>query len=742
MNSARTQPATSVAKPAPTRVAILGGGISALTSAWHLTRTPELRERFDVTVYQMGWRLGGKLASGRDPERGMRNLEHGLHVWFGWYENAFGLFKSLMQEWHDRDLAPADCPIAKWQDAFDPCNYTPLGQTIRGDLSLWKFYWGGNRDEPGTGELPMDPKGVITGILGWLEALVLDMHDLPTAPPDDAFEKAVHHVLGDVRELLGDVLGAGSDLLRAKAAGATLAALKHSAEKLPLDHGQWTSFEVDKLRLSLTLAHRTLGPLLMLRTHEKEDVDAHLLRNAVNVGLAVVRGMLNPDYKLRENDFDLDLLDGMELREFLKDNGADAKVVDEWTCIKSLYDTMFEYPEGRWRGGNYAAGTAIRVAIRMLLTYKGAALYLLNTGMGDVVIAPLYEVLKARGVKFKFFHKVTHLELSADGASLERIDLDEQARLNTKEYQPLMPVRGLNCWPASPLWQQLEHGDTLKANHVEFESHWNAWPSVGQVSLQRGVDFDKVVLGMALGAYKQLNDFADPGVDLRKKVPQIRQMSEALPLIPSGGVQLWCDKTAEGMGFGPGRAAAVSWAWPMDVWADMTPTLQTEDWGLDGPASVHYWCGVIDTELHKQPPSNQAVPEEARALLLSQTEAQMQKNAGVLWPSAMTPKGFDWQLLHADPASEGPERLNEQWIRANVDPTECCVGSPAKTTQLRLRADRSGVENLVIVGECAYTGLNTTCVESVVMAGMQGARALTGEALTVVGETFLSRGWK
>ena len=48
------------------KVAILGGGVGGMTAAFELTATPELRERYDVTVYQLGWRLGGKGASGRN----------------------------------------------------------------------------------------------------------------------------------------------------------------------------------------------------------------------------------------------------------------------------------------------------------------------------------------------------------------------------------------------------------------------------------------------------------------------------------------------------------------------------------------------------------------------------------------------------------------------------------------------------------------------------------------------------
>ncbi len=65
---------------------MLGGGCAAMAAAFELSR-PEHAGRFEVTVYQMGWRLGGKGASGRG--RHDRIEEHGLHLWMGFYENAF-----------------------------------------------------------------------------------------------------------------------------------------------------------------------------------------------------------------------------------------------------------------------------------------------------------------------------------------------------------------------------------------------------------------------------------------------------------------------------------------------------------------------------------------------------------------------------------------------------------------------------------------------------------------------------
>ena len=43
-----------------TKVAILGGAPAGFTAAFELTATPELRAKYEVTVHQLGWRLGGE----------------------------------------------------------------------------------------------------------------------------------------------------------------------------------------------------------------------------------------------------------------------------------------------------------------------------------------------------------------------------------------------------------------------------------------------------------------------------------------------------------------------------------------------------------------------------------------------------------------------------------------------------------------------------------------------------------
>ena len=67
--------------------------MAGLAAAWRLS-DPE-GEQPEVTVYQRGWRLGGKGASSRGPNG--RIEEHGLHVWLGFYDNAFRLAPLLLR---------------------------------------------------------------------------------------------------------------------------------------------------------------------------------------------------------------------------------------------------------------------------------------------------------------------------------------------------------------------------------------------------------------------------------------------------------------------------------------------------------------------------------------------------------------------------------------------------------------------------------------------------------------------
>ncbi len=70
--------------------------MAGLAAAWRLSE-PGWEERFSrITVYQRGWRLGGKGASSRGSNG--RIEEHGLHIWLGYYENSFRMVRQVYAE--------------------------------------------------------------------------------------------------------------------------------------------------------------------------------------------------------------------------------------------------------------------------------------------------------------------------------------------------------------------------------------------------------------------------------------------------------------------------------------------------------------------------------------------------------------------------------------------------------------------------------------------------------------------
>ena len=94
------------------KIAVLGGGLGGMSCAWELAHAPE---DYDITVYQLGWRLGGKGASGRNlaEGKGKRIEEHGIHVFSGLYDNAFRMMRGAYDE---LERAP-DAPLGTWPDA-------------------------------------------------------------------------------------------------------------------------------------------------------------------------------------------------------------------------------------------------------------------------------------------------------------------------------------------------------------------------------------------------------------------------------------------------------------------------------------------------------------------------------------------------------------------------------------------------------------------------------------------------
>jgi uncharacterized protein with NAD-binding domain and iron-sulfur cluster len=397
---------------------------------------------------------------------------------------------------------------------------------------------------------------------------------------------------------------------------------------------------------------------------------------------------------------------------------------------------------------NFAAGTAVRCILRIVFTYKEAALFLMTSGMGEVVVAPIYEELQRRGVKFEWFHKVEELRLSPGRTAIEAIDVAVQARVvGGAAYQPTFRHDGVTCWPDAPSWAQLEDGERLRRHFDDtgssFESHWAQPAPAAKRTLVRGEDFDQVVLGISMGAFQKLND-EDRWMakELSEASPKFEKML-TLPLNPTMGFQVWMDPTLEGLGWKEAKPAMDAAPELMSVWADMSQELPREAWGPNPPRSVHYLCGVYPTQLYRAPASDSSVPRQARREVLETTKAWFALWGGTMWPAVKdpaNPRGIDWNAAHAPAGMPAEQRADFQWVRPNVDPTECAVAAAAGTSRYRLDPGSSGFENLFLAGDWTSNGLNTLCVEAAIMSGKRAAACLSGDPIEIVGWEFLRKG--
>ncbi len=152
-----------------------------------------------------------------------------------------------------------------------------------------------------------------------------------------------------------------------------------------------------------------------------------------------------------------------------------------------------------------------------------------------------------------------------------------------------------------------------------------------------------------------------------------------------------------------------------------------EQWGADPPASLSYFCSTMP-DFGDDP--FDPFPDQARA------DAAVRADAVELIGQGLTPvlPGLDpatgpaWDLLvdRRDPPGEGEARLDAQWIRANITPTERYVLSVTGSSQFRLPVDDADFANLYLAGDWTQCGLNSGCMEAATMSGMLCSNALCG----------------
>ncbi|MBT5873016.1 MAG: hypothetical protein HOH43_06320, partial [Candidatus Latescibacteria bacterium] len=497
--------------------------------------------------------------------------------------------------------------------------------------------------------------------------------------------------------------------------------------------------------------------------HVKDHLDDDVKRQHwifLNFAYGNLRGLLKSNV-IRKGFKHLDEYDYREwLEHYMRPDG---RITIESPLSWFLHEALFAYIDGDHKKPDLSASVALYTLIRTASTWNGAVVWRMNAGMGDVVFTPLYQVLKHRNVKFKFFHRVDKIHLSDDHNSISSISIGKQVKLTDEdtEYNPLTGVKDLQCWPSTPLWDQIEDGDRYESDGLNFEA-WGTPDQADNIVLHAGEHFDKVVLGISIGALPYIccdliTSEKNPDASMRWK-----KMVDNVKTVRTQALQLWTkqdsktmgwDETAEGKFANRPMVGTYIASRNLSTWADMTEIIEREDWPESEqhpgqyPKSLGYFCGVLSDDppiqlsdcgplqsAHEldQESANHKAKENGRSFL--------QKYIRQFWPKAANDGEFDWDLLvdnrTGDPT--GKERIDSQYYRGNVSPTERYVLSTKGSQKHRIAPGQSGYDNLYLAGDWTDNAYNAGCIEATVMSGIQASNAINGfpRSKNVVGYAY------
>ena len=442
-----------------------------MAAAWELSK-PEHAGRYEITVYQEGWRLGGKGASGRGVNG--RIEEHGLHIWLGFYDNAF----RMMRECHgELEAAGLGELYGDWRDAWTPENDIALFSAAEsGGFERWTAHM---PPRPG---LPGDPRSA-----GEAYSLTHYM-----ASAFDLFRTLVLDTAVDGRGFWGIEEGGEAPSLGDQIARLARLAAFTTAASLAESLGVLSAMVRSVSSLAPALADNIEAVCERARAWLEDrwvaDSEHRFLWEVADLTLAATLGLIREGVAFDPRG--LDALEDYDCREWLGLHGASPRALQS-PFIRGLYDLSMGYIQGDPDRPSQSAGQGLRGSLRTFFGYRGAFMWRMRAGMGDVVFAPLYTALERRGVRFAFFHRLTNVGLAGQPDARGRdhvraLTFDVQARtLADASYDPLADVAGRPCWPARPDFAQLEDGARLKAEGWEFESFWDR-RRAGETVLTRG----------------------------------------------------------------------------------------------------------------------------------------------------------------------------------------------------------------------------------------------------------------
>ena len=614
----RAREETPLAKKAerntPISIAIVGGGCAGIAAAWHLSQQPG----YEIHLFERSWRLGGKGASVRDSEGCV--LEHGLHVWLGFYENAFRMMRDCYEVVEQNKWGPNSKtgPLvhSSIDDAFFPEPHIGVARPDpHQDWAAWSSYLPPAKGLPGKpldeSSNPFTLANYLLRCFDLLKALMVSViggpeQDVPGEPRPE-YRSASDQILNfnfsiDGTTSMEMVIERMARLLRAGSlTGAAVLLQAVTILEVWLQDLDFAPQVADSaVRLAEAIAAQTRK---LLRDVVKIDPEISMKTEIIDIVLTIAVGLFR-DRVLFDDD-GLDSINQFDYREWLLKHGATKQAVNS-RFLSGIYDFAFAYSQGNKNRPSLAAGIALRGALRMFFTYRGSMFWRIRSGMGEAVFAPLYKVLLASDrevkgedgksrpaspVQFHFLHELAKVDFDVSDAKLfvSSLEFRTRGRPSALDKDSKDALDKLGCWPASP---------DAKFPNAEV---------ISTRKINLGEEFDGVIFAMGVDAFHKtcVEGIKNAGSKLHA---EWAKMCAQIKTVATKSAQVWLDSDLEGLGWYRGSGLITALNLSFDTWADMTHTLPTEAWWRaktlgareawqvkkqGPPRSLAYFCAVL-----------------------------------------------------------------------------------------------------------------------------------------------------
>lgn len=416
-----------------------------------------------------------------------------------------------------------------------------------------------------------------------------------------------------------------------------------------------------------------------------------------------------------------DELDDQDFRAWMMSHALPGFGDIEHSAIMQVpYDGVFAYEGPDPSRPVLCAGAAARGLLKLVTDYERAPYWVMTAGMGEAVVMPLFEVLRARGVAIEPFSRVK--EIRTTGGRVTEVVVARQARVlaGPAAYDPVTRVGAVPCWRDRPDPAQLDPASPALAEDPFSDA------STAQIGpdlvLREGVDFDWVVCALpAPVTAKVLRGHAAH--------PVLSRIG-AIPTVATLHLQLWTTDAIDALGWSWAARVLGGFRQPLNSMLECAHILDVEGW-LPGatPKGLLYASGPFGggwATDSTSPAARAAAEVDARTEARRFTLHELPK---VLTGAATAGGTLDLAVLHA-PFSGVP--MDDQYVRGNVDLSSRYVLMKPGTQRHRPRPDEPSLVNLRFAGDWTRNGIDVPCMEGTVTSALQAAASILGEDLDIL----------